>query len=81
MIKKILFFALVCSAVSIHIVPSTALAVVVQMVFCFLQRAVQVQCSLKAAPKRQKFNQSNHQGTHNPLFWGEIFMQTNLFVN
>lgn len=49
MIKKVLVFAPIRPAATIRKIPSTALAVVVEMMLGFLQYTVQVQCPLKAA--------------------------------
>lgn len=40
-----------CAALPAHVVPRAALAVVVHVALCFLQDAVQIQPSLKAARK------------------------------
>lgn len=49
MIKKVLVFAPIRPAATVRKIPSTALAVVVEMMLGFLQYTVQVQCPLKAA--------------------------------
>lgn len=43
-----------CPAAAIHIVPSRALAVVVEMLLCFLQGEVQVQSSLQTAQRETR---------------------------
>lgn len=59
MIKKVLVFVPLCPAAIVHVTPSTALAVVEEMMLRFLQYTVQVQRPMKAAQSTHKHTRIN----------------------